>query len=108
MRGPNLERRSGWLEAVEDEVYAADGCPRPELLKDLGGRARQVHLLEIFEGPAVSHDRRVDAPLLGEGLLTVLGGNEMEEVLMCDRERVQIAARRLERGPHLGELFLHL
>ncbi len=108
MLGPKFQLRSRWLQGVEDEVFDADGYPRPELLKDLGGRARQVHLLEIFEGPAVSHDRRVDAPLLGEGLLTVLGGNEMEEVLMCDRERVQIAARRLERGPDLGEVFLDL
>src|SRR5258707_12158602 len=105
MLRPKFQLRSRWLQGVEDEVFDADGYPRPELLKDLGGRARQVPLLEIFEGPAVSHDRGVDAPRLGAGLLTVLGGNGREEVLMCDRERVQIAARRLHPGRERAEAF---
>src|SRR5262249_5208382 len=44
----------------------------------------------------------------GESLLTVPGGNEMEEVLMRDRERAQVAARCRERGADFGEVFLDL
>ena len=53
MLGPEVQLRRRRLQGVQDQVLDADGYPRPELVHDLGGRARQVHLLEILERPLV-------------------------------------------------------
>ncbi len=105
MLRPEVELRGGRLERVEHEVPDPGGQAFLDLAQHLGRASREVDALEVLERTPGSHDPRERLALLGKGLLRVVGRDEMQEVLVRERERGGVAPCRFEGGDDLGTVL---
>ncbi len=104
---PEVELPRRRFECVEHQVLHPGADPLVDLGQHLGQGSRQVDTLEVLERSALHH-RGERPPLLALGLAGILRRDEMQEVLVGDRECRRVSASVGERGADLREIVADL